>query len=312
MPAGGFPIAWNVIRVLIWILVAVWMNPRLLDFVGGADAAHWLIHHGWVRLLGAVPVGVLGLVSLFEPLGGGRRRGIDAFARRTGATPIEPTAFDVRYGVPEGPGLRVPAGRWTIDVWSLAPRGRRRTTVASAAVATHSAFGFTVHGARRGAQFAGGLEERALRHALARAAERSDDPRAQATARRLAWMADPPVTVGHPDLDGSIALRTNQPDIARAVFGVPEVTEPFVEWMAVIDRWDGSYHPDPDVGTAEFRIEWTGSLREAEPLEHAVELMRMVLDRLADTDGAAPGVPRPTRGPVPIHGSSRDDPASVS
>jgi len=279
---GGFPLAWNVARVLIWLLVAVWMNPRLLDYVGGHDVARWILHHGWVRLAGALPVGVLALASLFEPLGGGRSAEVEDFARRVGGRTVTPTDFDPREGIPSGPGLRIPAGAWTIDVMSQALHGRRRT-VARTVVKAGSAFGFAAHGSGRRLGVPESVRGGAMRHALNAAAERSGDPQVQVDARSFAWLADPPVALDHHALDGIVAVRTNQPDVARALMASGAVAESLAGLDGLVTRWSWTHFPDPRSGTAEMRLEWSGSMREAGPLQYAVTAMRTALATLGES-----------------------------
>jgi hypothetical protein len=60
-----FVIGWNIFRITVWIMIAVWANPHFLDYVGGEGIARWLLHHRWL-LLAAPPLGLLGLLSVFE------------------------------------------------------------------------------------------------------------------------------------------------------------------------------------------------------------------------------------------------------
>ena len=64
----SFAFGWNVFRLAVWLAIAVWVHPRLFDWIGGHDLAIWFKHHRWVHVLGFLPLGLLGLISMLQPV----------------------------------------------------------------------------------------------------------------------------------------------------------------------------------------------------------------------------------------------------
>jgi hypothetical protein len=278
-PSMGFVIGWDVFRILVWVTIAVWVNPDLLVFIGGEDAARWLRTHGWVRLLGVPPLGLLALISAFEVINDPRRHGArKELARGTGATLVELRGIDPTYGLPSGPGLRVPLGRTSMVVGTWKSQNKA-CTVASVRVEARTAFSFVARGPDREPAMLRGAQQLAMGHAMRRLANRADDPRAAAAAATLAYMADPPISTGHDMLDRRVVLRANHPDTARTLLGASAVTSAIVELDAKTRLWDWSLHAT-SAGRAEMRLECPGALDDAESLSLVRTLMEAALEEL--------------------------------
>ena len=283
-PMGiGFTIGWVMFRLIVWGTIAVWIHPRLLDLVGGHGIASWLEHHGWIRILAAPPLGLLGILSAFEAIDNPRQRAAgEALARSVGGTLVEPRGVDPTHGISDGPGLRVPLGRWSMEIarWK---RKTRRHTIASVQVQTTSEFSFDARGTGREPAMLRGLQQSSVAFAMHQLAHRNGDPRTAAAATTLAYLAGPPIPIHNEDLDRTVVLRSNQPDAAGALFRASAVTPAIAALNARTTRWDWTFYPTGRAGAAEMQISCPGALEDAESLRLVQAPLRAALEHLADT-----------------------------
>lgn len=276
----GFVIGWNIFRITVWIMIAVWANPHFLDYVGGEGIARWLIHHRWVLWLAAPPLGLLGLISVLELLNTGQQRAAhDKLARAMGATVVTLRGIDPTYGLPGGPGLRVPLGRWSMVVGTWKSDGHART-VAKVVLQTGSEFSFAARGVDREPAVMRGLQQWAVGHAMRQVAARTDDPRAAAAAAPLAYLAELPIMTGNDALDRAVVLRANHPDAARALLTSTTVTSAIGALNQRTRRWDWTLYPTSTAGLAEMRLECPGTLNDVESLAPVQALMQAGLEHL--------------------------------
>ena len=280
-PSKGFAIGWDIFRITVWATIAVWAYPHFLDYVGGRDIARWLIHHNWVRWLAAPPLGLLAIVSAFELLNDPRKRGSrDKLAQSMGATVVELRHIDPNYGLPTGPGLRVPLGRWSMVVGTWSNKHNART-VAKVIVETQSAFSFVARGADREPAVMRGLQQLTVGHAMRQMADRTDDPRAALAAATLAYLSEPPMSIGNDALDRAVVLRANHPDTARALLTASAVASAITALNEKTRRWDWTFYPTATAGMAEMRLEVPGALSDVESLKLVQALMQTALEHLA-------------------------------
>jgi alkylhydroperoxidase family enzyme len=293
-PVGtGFLIGWSIFRIMIWATIAVWMCPQLLDYVGGDGVARWLLHHGWARLLGVPPLGLLGLISAFEVLNTPQQRAArEEVARGLGATVVELNHIDPTYGLPSGPGLRVPLGDRSMVVGTWKSKDKVHT-VASVKLETRTGFSFVARGTDREPAMMRGLQQMAMGHAMRHMAEQTDDPRAAAAAATMAYMAEPPITCGDDVLDREVVLRANHPDTARSLFTSSAVASAITALNAKTRQWDWTFYPTSTSGMAEMRLECPGALSDAESLRLVQALLRAALEEMARASG-----PEGPRGPA--------------
>ena len=280
-PSVGFAMGWDVFRILVWVMIAVWAYPHFLDYVGGRELARWVLHHNWIRWVAAPPLGLLGLISVFDLQNDPRKRaGREKLALATGAAVVELHDIDPTYGMPMGPGLRVPLGRWSmvIGTWK---RESKAHTVAKVVAETQSSLSFVARGTDREPAMMRGLQQLAMGQAMRQMAERSDDPRAAAAAATLAYMAEPPITIGNDALDRMVVLRTNQPDAARALLGSSAVATAIAALDQMTRNWDWTFYTTPTAGLGEMRLECPGAMSDAESLKLVQTLLQAALEHLA-------------------------------
>ncbi|HET9327592.1 MAG TPA: hypothetical protein VFQ05_12540 [Candidatus Eisenbacteria bacterium] len=276
----GFVIGWNIFRVMVWIMIAVWANPHFLDYVGGEGIARWLLHHRWVLWLAAPPLALLGLISVLELLNTPQQRAAhDKLARAMGATLVTRRGIDPTDGLPAGPGLRVPLGRWSMVVGTWKSDGHART-VAKVVLQTESGFSFAARGVDREPAVMRGLHPWALGHAMRQVAARTDDPRAAVAAAPFAYLAEPPITLGNDALDRAVVLRANHSDAARALLMSRTVTSAIGALNERTRRWDWTLCPTSTAGLAEMRLECPGTLNDVESLAPMQALMLAALEHL--------------------------------
>ena len=195
-----------------------------------------------------------------------------------GATVVHPTGLDPTHGIPRGPGLRVPLGGRSMDVTTWSQRSKTRT-VARVRVETGSPFSFVARGSGREPKMLSGLQQGAVAFALRGMARSQDDPRRAAAAQAIAYLAEPPMRTGHDELDRIMVLRSNQPDVARALF----TSGPLVSMLEALHEktrfWDWTYYPD-SAGFAEMQIEIPGGIDE-ESVRAIQAVMGQALEHLA-------------------------------
>ncbi len=274
-----FVLGWTLFRLTVWAAVALWMNPRLLDFVGGESIARWILDHGWVRGVAAPPLALLALISVLEPLNDPRKRAArQELATRIGATLVDLNDLDLTYGLPDGPGLRVPLGRWSMVVATRKSRGDVHT-VASAHLRTRSQLSFVARGAGREPKMMRDLQQLTAGYSL-RSAERAGEQRAQALDM-LAYLSKPPIETGNQMLDQTVVLRANEPDLARALFTSSFTASAVAALNAKTQRWDWTFHPAGAPGRAEMRIVCPGTLNDLDTLQAVQALMKAGLEGMA-------------------------------
>jgi hypothetical protein len=249
----------DIFRIAVWVLIAVWVNPKLLDWIHAAGVGRWLLDHGWVRLLGALPLVLLGFISILEQIDHPQKLAAGrALAEATGSTLVK-LRFDPTFGIPDGPGLRVPLGVRSMVVGTWKREGDART-VATAHVETRSAFSFLARGPER---------EPALVHAV------------------RSHLSGLPITTGVDAVDHEVVLRANQADAARALFTTPAVTSALSTLNGNTRRWEMSLCLAEPAGTAELRLECPGTLRDADRVRAVQALMKAVLEGMAGLGAVA-------------------------
>ncbi len=277
----GFKTGWTLFRLVVWMTIAVWIHPRMLDLIGGHGIAVWLERHGWIRGLAVPPLALLGIVSAFEVIDSPARRAkLGALAGSVGATFVDPPGLDPTYGIRQGPGLRVPLGRWSMDVATWKKKSRI-TTVARIRVEDASEFSFAARDARGEPAVLRGLQQSTMRFAMRDVARRQADSRAAIVVHALAYLAEAPIEIGHQRLDRTLVLRSNQPDLARALFTTGAVVSAVQALNAGTPLWSWTYYPAEPAGAAEMLFEWRGGLEDAESLRVVHALLRAALEYLA-------------------------------
>lgn len=273
-------IGWNLFRLVLWSVILVWIRPRLLDSIGFQDVAIWLERHTWFRWLGVPPLGLLAMLSAMEPINTSRRRAkMEDLAMTTGGTVTDPPKMDPLHGLPDGPGLSVPIGRWsmTLSRWK---RGSRPTTVAKVVVSGASGFSFAAQSAANEPVLLRGLAQASFKFAIGDMKKRAVDAQAMAAVESIDYLASPPITIGHDSLDRLMVLRSNRPDLARALFLSSGVARAIEALDSQSKRWNWTLQPSGTGGAAEMRLECPGALADAEALGPAKELLQAALDHL--------------------------------
>lgn len=278
---SAFPFIWLTFQLLIWAWAAVWWDPRLLEFVGGRDAAHWLEQRLWFRLLFLPILAPLLLLSVFQPRKGSGRRLSPAESEEDPAHLIDSPEIDLAYGFPEDDAQRVPLGSWvmTIGTWT---REHKRRTVARVEVDTTSSFSFVARSSRREPAVLRSVQQGAMGLAMRRLAETNQDARAAGVAQTMAYLGEAPLTIGDAALDRAVILRTNHPDTARALFRA----DPVARTLAGLEEqgwgWEWTFYPTKEPGRAELTLECPGTMR-LDRLGLARDLMSGALEHLAST-----------------------------
>ena len=263
--SSTFVLGWTIFRITVWVAIVVWLDPRLLKWVGGEAVGHWLIGHVWARVLGALPLGLLAIVSAFEIINDPKRFA----ARETLATTVGGSVVDLRLdpalGIPDGPGLRVPVGRWSMTVGAWKRDGRVRT-MARVLVETRSSFSFLARGPEREPELLQGLQRGAVKVAVSRIDSQASAARGVPSAETFAYIAEPPLKTGSDAVDRAVILRANQPDAARTLFTTPAMVSAISTLNAATRRWDWSFYPLESSGQAEMRLELPGGLKDEDLL----------------------------------------------
>jgi len=276
----GFVIGWTAFRIAVWILIAVWINPRFLDWVGGEGVARWLGDHRWAWWLGVPPLGLLAVISAFELRDDRRQRAArQSLASTTGGTVVKLPGIDPAFGIATGPGLRMPIGRWSMVVGTWKRKGTPHT-VASVRVEPRTGLSFAAHGSGREPTLLRGLQQLAMGAAVRQMAKRASDARAAAAAATVAYLAESPIVMGHEALDRAVVLRANHPDAARALFTSSGVASAIAALDARTRRWEWTLYP-AEPGMAEMRLELRGALSDTESLSVVRALLSAALEELA-------------------------------
>jgi hypothetical protein len=295
-----FVLGWTLFRLTVWAAVALWMNPQLLDIVGGESIARWVLDHGWVRWVAAPPLALLALISVLEPLNDPRKRAArQELATRIGATLVDLNDLDLTYGIPDGPGLRVPLGRWSMVVATRKSRGDVHT-VASAHVGTSSQLSFVARGVGREPRMMRDLQQLTAGYSLRSAKRAGGEERGQALDT-LAYLSKPPIETGNEMLDRTVVLRANEPDLACALFTSSFTASSIAALNAMTRHWDWTFHPAATPGMAEMRLVCPGALKDLDTLQSVQSLMKAGLEGMAeagilgseDSRSAAPSAAAP-------------------
>ena len=284
---SSFLFGWTIFRLTVWATVAVWVNPRLLGLIGGEGIARWLMDHRWVHTLSGLPIGLLALISVLEVLNDPRKHAArQALAGSVGGTLVKLRGIDPTFGIPDGPGLRVPLGRWSMVVGTWKSKSDTRT-VATVRLETRSSFSFLARGTDREPEMMRGLQQLAAGRSLRDSAEQPDDSRVAMATATFAYLSEAPVATGVSSLDRAIVLRTNQPDTARALFTASALASAIAALNERTPRWDWSLYPAETAGTAEMRLECPGSLKDADTLKAMQALMATALDEMTRAETIA-------------------------
>ena len=284
--AMSFQLGWNLFRMIVWCTIVIWAQPQLLDWIGGHQAVVWLGHHRWVWWLGVPPLALLALISVLEPLDTPQQRAkAEALAGKLGAAVVQPEGLDLTRGIRQGPGMRMPVGRWTLDVDTSKQKGRTET-VARVRIERASTFSFVARSSSREPAVLRGLQQGAMAFAMRDLAQRTDDPRAAAAAQALAYLSEAPLRTGDAALDDAVVLRSNQPDTARALLTSPAVTSALMALNGATRHWDWTHYPAEPPGAAEMAIAFRGKADE-ESLRAVRSLLQAALDHLTDRGALA-------------------------
>ncbi|NOT32728.1 MAG: hypothetical protein HOP12_01015 [Candidatus Eisenbacteria bacterium] len=271
-------------QLSVWTLDAVWFYPHLLDYVGGAQVANWIVDHVWVRFVTAPPLGILTILSVFSPINTPRQRAAsEELATRLGATVVEHRKLDPTYGIPTAPGLRMPIDRWSMEIgtWS---KDQDVRTVARVFVDVRTSFSFAARGAGREPDVLRGLQQFAMKQAMKHAAEGAGDSRAQTAAATMAYLAEPPITTGNDLLDRSMVLRANQPDAARALFRSGGMISALQVLNAKSQLWDWTFYPGTQAGLAEMQLALPGAKCDEASVRMAADVLRAALEAMVSAE----------------------------
>lgn len=279
--SSGFILGWTIFRITVWTAIVVWLDPRLLKWVGGESIGHWLMGHVWVRVLGALPLGLLAIVSAFEIINDPKRFAArEALATTVGGTVVV-LRLDPTLGIPDGPGLRVPVGRWSMTVGTWKREGRVRT-MARVLVQTRSSFSFLARGPEREPQVLQRVQKVAMKIAMSRIASQANATRGVSPAETFAYIAEPPMKTGSEAVDRVVFLRANQPDAARVLFITPAMVSAISILNAATRRWDWSFYPSESSDQAEMRLELPGGLKDEDLLRAMRTAIEAALEGMSE------------------------------
>lgn len=278
--SSGFILGWTIFRITVWIAIVVWLDPRLLKWVGGEGIGHWLVGHVWVRVLGALPLGLLALISAFEIINDPKKFAArETLATTAGGTVVR-LRLDPTLGIPDGPGLRVPVGRWSMTVGTWKREGKVRT-MARVLVETRSSFSFLARGPEREPELLQGVQRFAVKVAMSRITGQANVARGVSPAETFAYIADPPMKTGSDAVDRVVVLRANQPDAARVLFTTPAMVSAISILNAATRRWDWSFYPSEPSGQAEMRLELPGGLKDEDLLRAMRTTIEAALEEMS-------------------------------
>ena len=278
--SSGFMLGWDLFRISVWVVIVVWLDPRVLKWVGGESVGLWLIHHAWVRWLGALPLGLLAIASAFEILNDPKRfEARQALATTVGGTVVS-LHLDPTLGIPDGPGLRVPVGRWSMTVGTWKKDGKVRT-MARVPVETRSSFSFVAKGPDGESRWLQGLQQVTVKLAVSKIASEADIEHTVLPAETFAYLAEPPMKTGSDAVDGIVVLRANEPDTARTLFVAPAMVSAISILNAATRRWDWTLYPTKTAGQAEMRLELPGGLKDEDLLRAMRTAIETALEEMA-------------------------------
>ena len=278
--SSGFMWGWDLFRISVWVVIVVWVDPSLLKWVGAEDVGRWLIHHGWVRWLGAPPLVLLAIISSFEVVNDAKRHA----ERQTLATTVGGTVVSLRLdptlGIPDGPGLRLPVSRWSMTVGTWKRDGKVRT-MALVHLDTRSTFSFVAKGPESESQLFQGLQHFTMKLAVSKIASEANVERTVVPAVTLAYLAEPPMKTGSDAVDGIVVLRANEPGTARTLFVAPAMVSAISILNAATRRWDWSLYPSKTAGHSEMRLELPGGLEDEDLLRAMRTAIETALEEMS-------------------------------
>jgi len=278
---------WTVFRVLVWGTLVLWVHPQWLEPLGARSLASFLEHHHWIRLLGVPPLGILAILSVLDPLDSPSvRQRAQALASELDAAVTALPPMHPEYGLPYGPGLRVPVGDqlMTIERWR---RSGQPTTVARLELDGWADLSFIVHDAGSEPPLLQGLQREAVAVALQDAALRASDPRVQANARALSFLGNPPVTLGIDSLDAKVVVHSNDPERVRDLLTSPDVAAALEVVADHRFAWSWSLQPAGEGNHSEMRFECRNALDDAASIRRIEDLIRVTLEDRPDEYRAA-------------------------
>jgi hypothetical protein len=282
------PYAWLCFQLAVWAWAAVWWHPGLLDLVGARASGDWLERHLWFRLLWTPILVPLVILSAFQPhKRSGRRLAPAELADEDGSGLAEDPGMGLADGFPEGDTERVPLGPWVMKIGTWSRQGDRRT-VARVRVEITSSFSFIARSARDEPAFLRRVQQAAMRYAIRRAVETNPDARATGVAESMAWLGEPPLTIGDDALDGIALLRANHPDAARALLKATRVAAALAALAGRVRRWEWTCYPTRVAGRAELKLECSGSMGNGDRIGLARALMSAGLEHLASAGTIRP------------------------
>jgi len=278
---------WTVFRVLVWSTLVLWVHPQWLEPLGARSLAAFLEHHHWIRLMGVPPLGILAILSVLDPLDSPAvRQRAQALATELDAAVTALPPMHPEYGSPYGPGLRVPVGEqlMTIERWR---KSGQPTTVARLELDGWTDLTFIVHDAGSEPALLQGLQREAVAVALEDVARRASDPKVKANARAMAFLGNPPVTLGIDSLDTKVVVHANDADRVRDLLTSPDVAEALEAVANHRFAWKWSLQPAGGGGHSEMRFECRSSLDDAASIRLVEELVRAALEDRPDEYRAA-------------------------
>jgi hypothetical protein len=287
-----FPYAWLCFQLAVWAWAAVWWEPGLLDFVGARASGDWLERHLWFRLLWTPILVPLVILSAFQTRkGSGRRLTPEELADEDGSGFADDPGMDLAGGFPEGDAQRVPLDPWVMQIGTWSRKGERRT-VARIGVEITSSFRFLARSARDEPAFLRGVQRAAMSYAIRRAVETNPDARATGVAESMAWLGEPPLTIGDDALDRFVLLRANHPDAARALLKATPVARALAALADQVRHWEWTCYPTRVAGRAELMLECSGSMGNGDRIGLARALMSAALEHLASAGTIRPDTER--------------------
>jgi hypothetical protein len=263
------------IRLAIWAAVAAMLWPRLLASVGWPAGAEWLRHHLWFRWLSAPVLAPLMLLSVFEIRSVGPAG--EADAESNPGSSDSAGGMDLTWGLRERAPVRWPVGGHVVEAATWSQHGERRC-VATVTLDLASGLAFSARSASLEPAWMRGMAQQAMRAGLRQVA-RSAGSGATETGAALEFLSQDPIDLRGTSLDGSVVLRANAPEAARALFGDPEVARALDALEQAGRRWQWSLLPTGSPGQSRLCFECPGRVETPELAEAVRALMSAALGR---------------------------------
>ena len=268
-----------VFRLTVWALALVAFDPRVLGFVGWDAGGRWLLAHGWLRWIALPVLAPLVLFSAFSV----------REVRQVGDDEPEDLerSLDPTLGIRESAVRRWPLEGHVVEAATWA-NGDERRCVARVTLSLAAPFAFSAQSAGSVPAWMQGAAQSILRAQVDQARARATGAEAQAWDA-AAFLAEEPVDLRGCLAESHVVVRSNRPELARALFSEPEVARVAGELEEKKRRWQWSLLPTARTGEAELRFECRGRVENDEIAEGARTLMAVTLRHVGPTRAGSAG-----------------------